>query len=150
MIQLLPDVERLVVDYLLACDLNAQLPDGTQVDVRPLIGSRIYTTRPNRPSYPLCVVRRWGGAPRLAGRPLDLDEAWLQLDVWGGTKNDAHLILNTLRGALADGLPGVQPGGIVSNVRASTTWDLPDESFDPPKPRWLTQVLVTTRARSVA
>ena len=146
---ILPDVERLVVTYLLEADLLAELPDGTQVDVRSLIGDRIYTTRPNRPDYPLCVVRRWGGGPQLSV-PLDRDEAWMQLDVWGGTKNDCRLICTTLRAALMAGLIGVHPEGVVSNVKASTEWDLPDDSFDPPRPRWLAQVMVATRARSVA
>lgn len=145
---LLPDVERLVINYLLATDLSSEQPDGTPVDVRALIGQRIYSTRPNRGDYPMAVVHRWGGGPQLTV-PLDRDESWLQLDVWGGSKNDARTICTALRAAMCAGIIGVHSEGVVSNVKASTDWYMPDETFDPPRPRWLAQVMVATRARSV-
>ena len=146
---LLPDAERLVVAFLLQTDLASEQPDGTPVDVRALIGTRIFTTRPNRPDYPCAVVHRWGGGPQLQ-RPLDRDEAWLQIDVWGGSKNEARVICSALRAAIAERLVGAWPDGIVSNVRASTDWYSPDDTFDPPRPRWMAQVMVATRARKVA
>jgi hypothetical protein len=146
---LLPDTERLVVAFLLSTDLASELPDGTPVDVRAIIGQRIYTTRPNRPDYPCAVVHRWGGGPALTV-PLDRDEGWLQLDVWGGSKNDARVVCSALRQAMAERLIGAWPEGVVCNVKASTDWYMPDETFDPPRPRWLAQVMVATRNRKVA
>ena len=146
---LLPDVERLVVDYLLAADLAAVTDvAGGVTDVRALVSDRIYSVRPNRADYPLVTVHRWGGGPVLTGPGLrDRDEAMLQLDCWGGTKNEAWLILDGCVGALVDGLVGDHPLGVVSRVNPATFWDLPDADFEPPKPRWVCDVMVATRGR---
>jgi hypothetical protein len=144
----LPDVERLVVAYLLTCGLVVEQADGSLVDARPLIGGRIYSTRPSRATYPAVTIHRWGGAPQLR-HPRDRDEAMLQIDSWGGTKNQAWLILDAIVAALVSGLPGVHEQGVVSRVDPFTFWDMPDADFEPPKPRWITQIVVATRARSV-
>jgi len=148
---LLPDVERLVVGYLLAADLSAETVDGEAVDVRGLVADRIYSVRPNQADYPCVTVHRWGGGPQLRGPGLrDRDEAMVQIDCWGGTKNEAWAILDACVSALVDGLVGEHPGGVVSRVAPASFWDLPDVSFEPPKPRWVCDVMVATRGRRTA
>lgn len=55
----------------------------------PLISgldSRVYSSVPKDPTYPLCTVKRIGGIPRERHA---LDRAEIQVDVWGNGKGGA-------------------------------------------------------------
>lgn len=63
------------------------------------IGSRVYSSIPKDPTYPLIVVQRLGGTPAIRQR---LDAALIQIDVWGGTKSQAHDAAQAARVALLE------------------------------------------------
>lgn len=51
------------------------------------LGTRVYSSIPRDPTYPLITVSRIGGLPSVREY---LDAANIQIDVWGGTKSEAH------------------------------------------------------------
>lgn len=51
------------------------------------VGSRVYSSVPKEPAFPLIVVRRIGGAPAVREY---MDAANLQVDVWGDSKSGAR------------------------------------------------------------
>lgn len=68
------------------------------------VGSRVYSSIPRDPTYPLITVTRIGGIPAVREY---LDTASIQIDVWGGTKSEAHdiaararVVLLTIAGTL--------------------------------------------------
>lgn len=133
-VHVLPDVERLVIDWALS---DAALT--TALD--PLVDGRIYGVVPAAPVFPLVRVMRVGGSP--SSRLLWLDEALLQVDVWGGPKATARLAAETLRAHMAASLPGGHALGIVSAVELGALSWLPDDSYVPSKPRYSFDVTVT-------
>lgn len=62
-----------------------------------LPGTRVYSSIPKRPTYPLVLVRRYGGVPVMRRR---LDMAEIQLDVYGSTKSEARLLASQVRAAI--------------------------------------------------
>ena len=86
----LPDAERIVTDFLRA-----------QPELGDMLDGRIYTVLPANPSWPAARVVRWGGQA-IINRPLWLETAMCQVDVWGGGgKFEASLIARTMRALLA-------------------------------------------------
>lgn len=131
----LVDVEALVSQYLRA-----------QSEVTAYVGQRVYTVMPDDKTFPLVRLTRIGGAPKMS-RPLHVDSAHLQIDVFGGPKATALDTVNAIREELAklvDEDP-VQPLGVVCGVRFGPLAYLPDEAFEPPKPRYALDVTVTVR-----
>jgi len=120
---LLPDVERVLSTWLRA-----------QPEVAALVGDRVYTAFPNRAGdAPLVLVRRWGGEPPFPA-PLVLDLATVQLDAYGGSKAQAWEVAATCRAVCAARGRGDTRGPTVL-VRAARYQ--PDESFNPPRPRYV-------------
>ena len=124
-VQTLPDVERELVALLRAQPELATL------------GDRIYTTFPaqQKGSPATLVVRRYGGEP-VVGRPLVLDQCTCQLDVYGGRKAEAADLAALVRALLVE----------------RTSWTVlgafryvPDETFEPPRPRYIVDVIVYLR-----
>ena len=137
--ELLPDAERLVSAWL-----------RTRPAVTALVAQRVYTTWPHaRPvdtKQPLLLVQRVGGIPPFS-RPLVLDEAELQLDAYGGGKHAAHLLTVIVCRELVHGLTdAVTPDGVVHGVTIGPKRWLPDESFSPARPRYVTDVTLTLTA----
>jgi hypothetical protein len=66
-------------------------------------GSRVYSSVPNDPTYPLVTVRRIGGTPMERHR---WDEARIQIDVWGTSKSEAFDLAQAARQA-AHAMEGV-------------------------------------------
>ena len=79
------------------------------------------------------LVRRWGGEPPVP-RPLVLDLAELQADVYGGTKAQAWSVVATLRALAAERGTG---GATGPTLIVRTARFLPDETFNPPRPRYV-------------
>jgi hypothetical protein len=132
----LVDVEALVSQYL-----------RSQSEVTAYVGQRVYTSLPESKTFPLVRIVRIGGAPKMS-RPLVVDSAHLQIDVFGGSKATALDAIDAIREELAkvvDEDP-VQPLGVVCGVRFGPLAYLPDESFTPAKPRYLLDVTVTVRS----
>jgi hypothetical protein len=75
--------------------------------------------------------------------PGHLDEYYLDLMAWG-TKAEAELLIRTARAVFMDAHLVSHTRGVVSNPRTvlPPRW-LPDESVNPPKPRYLCTVALT-------
>lgn len=90
------------------------------------IEAPIYGALPPDPDYPCVVVVRYGGIPRVRRY---LDRASIQVDVWGGTKEEAYDLTATVHAALYDleGEAITEYGAFVTAVDddLGTTW-LPD------------------------
>lgn len=133
---LLPDVARIVSAYL-----------RTVLEVQVLVDEHVYTAFPKQldKSQPFVLVQRVGGPPVLA-RPLIVDQAQLQLDAYGGPQAFAHELVATCRAALST-LQGEQPdlGGNVCGVAIGALRYLPDETWQPPRPRYVSDLDVTVK-----
>lgn len=125
----LPDIEALVIDWALESDAVNTVDD------------RIYGALPNNPIFPAIRVTRVGGAP--PQRLHWLDEALLQVDVFGGPKATARLLAATFAAELSVNLAGVHDLGVVTAAVAGGLQWQPDESFTPAKPRYTFDALVT-------
>lgn len=113
---LLPDVERLLSSFA-----------RQQDEVTALVDQRVYTMLPASPTFPAVRLTRYGGSP-VTDRPLWLDQALVQWDVWGGRKVRAHEIAQTLRAALAARLVGTHDDGVVTGVTFGELRWLPDDT----------------------
>jgi len=132
----LPDVARLVSAYL-----------RNDADVQALAGDRVYTAFPKQldKSTTFVLVQRIGGPPVLS-RPLVVDLAVIQLDAYGGPQAAAHELVATCRAALVE-LVGEQPGdtGNVCGVVFGPLRYVPDETWKPPRPRYVCDLEVTVK-----
>lgn len=130
---LLPDTERMLIRFL-----------QTDVAVAPLLGDRVYSVMPDpaKHSWPAARVHRWGGT---ADEDAAIDHPAVQVDVWGGSKRTAWVCAETIRAACRLRLRGVHEDGIVSRVVFGNLSDDPDPNFDPARPRWRFDLMLTTR-----
>jgi hypothetical protein len=137
---LLPDVARLVSAYLRA-----------RAEVVALVEQRVYTAFPKQldESKPFVLVQRIGGPPVLA-RPLVVDLAVLQLDAYGGPQAAAHELVATCRAVLVE-LQGEQPNasGNVCGVVNGPLRYVPDETWKPPRPRYVADLELTVKPAGV-
>lgn len=131
-VQAPPDAERLVIAWALA-----------NSTVATSVSNRIYSVIPAAPTFPLIRIVRIGGSP-VASKPLWLDQAVLQVDVWGGPKATTHDIAQTIRAHMADSLQGKHTLGYVTTVEFGEFQWLPDASYDPSKPRYSFDVSIFT------
>lgn len=134
---LLPDVERAV---------SLALRD--EPELAP-IAARVFTVVPkNVGADPFVIVRRFGGEPTVP-RPLVHERADLQLDSYGGTKAVAQKWARSVAAVLAE-LAGVVSDGDVDGWISGTTVGalryLPDEIFEPARPRYVLDVEVFVRS----
>jgi len=81
-----PDVEAIVAQTLRDAGIAA-------------LGTRVYSSIPKRPTYPLVVVQRTGGLPAVRRY---LDSGTVQVEVWGTSKSEAHDIAQQARVELLD------------------------------------------------
>ena len=132
----LPDVSRIVSSYL------RSVPE-----VVALVGQRVYTAFPRQvpKSASFVLVQRIGGPP-VVTRALVVDLAVVQLDAYGGPQAAAHELVATCRAALVD-LVGEQPNalGNVCGVGFGPLRYVPDESYKPPRPRYVADLEVTVK-----
>jgi hypothetical protein len=119
-LQLLPDAELLATTYL-----------RTVPEITTLVGSRVGTTLPAEPQFPYLVVRRYGGLPPVRGH---LDQARLQVDAWGRTKQEARYLAATAQAALHAMPQATHSGAVVTGVDddLGLTWQ-PDPDTDTPR-----------------
>jgi hypothetical protein len=126
------DAERLVAAWLRA-----------RPDIAAIVDDRVVTVVPNRAVFPFLKVTQIAGAP-VFSRPLYLDEAYLQIDAYGGPKVLARQLIDTARQALADEFVGTYTEGVVTGVTFGDLSYLPDDSYLPPQPRYLAMTSVYT------
>ena len=128
------DAEQLMVAWALACD-----------PITAIFGDRIYTEVPGRdPEWPLLRFQRVGGAP-VDPRGL-LTNPRIQIDVWGGPKATAYAGIATVLGHAGFNLVGAHDLGFVSAVAVGGPSWLPDEAFEPPRPRYSADVQLWLRS----
>jgi hypothetical protein len=123
-IPLMPDVERMCTDHLVA-DVN--------------VSARVAGELPENPPADLIVVSRVGG---VTPEPRWLDVASIQVDARGSTKKDAGDTARAAEKSLME-MVGTQPGGgVVTRVWSAIglQW-LPDDETG--TPRYVFQVAVT-------
>lgn len=115
-----------------------------RTEVTDIVADRVYTDLPSRPVFPLIRITLIGGRPAWSA-PLYLDEAFLQLDCYGGPKVQARLIVDTVRSLLSTTtFRTMHAGGVVTDVQFGELSYLPDDAFDPPKPRYMAEVSILT------
>lgn len=138
--RVLPDIEALLTGFL-----------RSDVDVQFLAGPRVYNGDiPNPKTYPLVRLARLGGVPWMQA-PVEIDNAFVQLDVWADTKGAAFELASIIRAAIAERFNGVQAygegvlTGRVVTVDLGSLMYLPDTTFDPSKPRYLLDMNVAYR-----
>lgn len=127
------DAERLLSAFL-----------RSRSEITALVEDRVYTDLPSRPVFPLVRIQLIGGAPRFS-LPLYLDDAVLQIDCYGGPKVQARQLVDTVRALAASSFfRTVHAEGVVSNVDFGGLQYLPDVEFDPPKPRYVAELTITS------
>lgn len=123
---LTPNMEALVSAFL-----------RDQPEVIDMVDDRVYTALPKGVSWPAVRVTQLTDAPT-TGSPLWGRAFAMQIEAWGGSKDEAWRIAATCQAAIDARITGVHPGhGVVNGSDPSSMFDLPDEDFDPAKPRWI-------------
>lgn len=127
----LPDVERLVVDFLL-----------DQSEVTDIAGAgHVFTTLPKeKPEY-FARVLQFNDQRRQ--NALHLVRVSLQVEFYGGAKRTAKRGAETCRALMETRLPGDYGDAVVTAVRTFGMRYEPDEVFTPARPRWLFAAEVT-------
>jgi hypothetical protein len=127
------DVERLMSAWLRA-----------RPEVTAIVDDRVVTDTPNRAVFPFLRLTLIGGAP-VWDRPLWLDQAVIQIDAFGGPKVQARALMDVTRAALVEDFLGLHAGvGVITSVRFGDLSYLPDDTWEPPKPRYASTVAVFT------
>ena len=116
-------------------------------EVTDLVAQRIYCAFPRQIPHgeSFVLIQRIGGSPPLH-KPLVVDLAVLQIDVYGGRAADAHKAVAAIRFALSI-WQGEQPdnSGNVCGVEFGPLRYQPDETWKPPRPRYIADVSVTLK-----
>lgn len=123
-----PNMEALVSAFL-----------RDQDEIADLIGDHVYTALPKPKAgadlYPLIRVTLLIDEP--TGSPLWAIGYDMQIEAFGGSKDDAWRLAATARALLDQRLTGIHPEGVVNGVTNGGMVNLPDDSFSPAKPRYL-------------
>lgn len=138
-LRLIPDVEQLVSGFLraqpevVAFFAAGVTSEGKSVTHPPT--DRVYTDLPAGPVWPAVRVNRVGGSP-VTNEPLWLDQALIQLDVFGGPKALARDLAETCRAVIDARLPGVHSEGVVTAVRFGQLAYHPDDTYPTARPKY--------------
>lgn len=126
------DAERLVSTFL-----------RSRAEITALVDDRVYTELPSRAVAPLVRINQIGGAP-VGSWPLWLDEAFLQFDAYGGPKVLARQIIDTVRALLSSpDFVTLHAGvGVVTGVDWMELTYLPDDGYEPAKPRYISSASI--------
>jgi hypothetical protein len=134
----LPVAEAILSEYL-----------RSRPEITGLVGSRVFTELPRKEAdrvFPLLKISRTGGGP--TGSPAFLDRALLSVEVLGGAKYATAVLAQTVV-SVVDEIAGYTAlGGYATGSSPGSLRFLPDDSFEPPKPRYLLDVVVYLRSSS--
>ena len=120
-----PNMEALVSAFL-----------RDQAEMTDLVDDRVVTAIGKDATYPLVRVTQLLDTP--AGAPLYAVGFEIQVEAFGGSKGEAWRIASTARALIDARLLGEYPGlGVVNGSTPGALLDLPDEDYQPAKPRWL-------------
>lgn len=131
-LRVLPDAPMAVVQYLrLRSEVTALVPSD-----------RITTAIAPQPTYPVVIVQRIGG---IALAKENIDEAAIQISVFGGSQYQCSTLARTIRAAIsAIQNDTVSAGVLVSGWEESGLAWLPDETTTPPLSRFVARYQVIT------
>jgi len=95
--------------------------------------------------YPAIRIFRVTSQPVMAV-PHYIEEAWVQLDCYGGNNRQAERLAQVARAALCEnGHNYSNSEGVIVGVRPLTMSDQPDEGFTPPRERYVVEMAVRVR-----
>jgi hypothetical protein len=110
--------------------------------VTDIVDQRVYTAIPKSPVFPL--VRLTLIDERQVYQPRHLTSTLLQLDCYGGPKATARDLADAVADELANNFPGAHEGGVVTSVECALRY-LPDDTYDPAKPRYVVSAEIFSR-----
>lgn len=114
-----------------------------QPEVSDLVGDRVYTAIPKGAGGAPLVRVTLIGDEKVTSRPLWIFRAQIQTEAYGGTKAQAHELARTLEGCLHARAIGVQDTAVIVGVDGGPMIDLPDEEYEPARPRFLFTSTIT-------
>lgn len=131
----LVDVEQLLTGFL-----------RDQDEIAALVSGRVYANLPTDRVYPLIVLSRTGGAPRM--QPTWLDEAEITAAFLAKRQKDAWSLMATALSCLTLRVTGRWPQGAVTSLEITNlTYDPYPDATDPAGlglPRYLATLAVIT------
>lgn len=133
--EVLPDPQRVLAGWL-----------RSQPELRDLIGYRVYTVFPRKPGGDTFVLLDLIGGEPVVQRPNVYYLGRVQANVYGGRHSQIWDVVQTIlwlawkRGTGTDGNPTVRVGAIR---------DLPDETYDSPRPRYVVDLEVFVRPGTI-
>lgn len=131
-IVLMPNIEAIVSAFLRA-----------QPEITAIVDDRVYTAIPGGPVYPLVRVTQFDDV-KVTNMPLWVVKSSVQIEGFGGSKGDAWRACATAQSVLAERFHDQVAGGcVVSAVMWGSMRDLPDPTFSPAKPRFVTTAYIT-------
>lgn len=123
---LLPNMEAVLSSFL-----------RDQPEIVDLVGDRVYTAIPkNAGAAPLLRITMIG-EEKVTSRPLWIVRSAMQFDAYGGTKAQALELARTAEGLIHARAIGEQDGAVIVGVNGGVMVDLPDEEYEPARPRFL-------------
>jgi hypothetical protein len=114
-----------------------------QPEVEALVGDRVYTAIPKGAGGAPLVRVTLIGDEKVTSRPLWIARFVIQTEAYGGTKAQAHELARTLEGVLHARAIGVQDLAVIVGVDGGAMIDLPDEEYEPARPRFLFTSTIT-------
>lgn len=129
----MPNWEALVVEFFQA-----------QPELDPLVGDRIYTAIPKGATYPLVRVTQITDE-KITSEPLWIANVSIQVEAYGGTKATASAIARLCEGLLAARIRGTHTSrdAVVNGFTGGGMQDIPDDEYEPAKPRFLFSCTIT-------
>lgn len=130
---ILPNMEAVLSQFL-----------RDQPEVVDLIGDRVYTALPEGVTFPAVRVTQILDR-KITTRPLWVAEFVMQVEAFGGSKAQAWTLAATCEGLIAARMVGTHPGAVVAGVDPGSLEDLPDDEYEPARPRFLFLSTITAR-----
>lgn len=130
---ILPNMEALLSQFL-----------RDQPEIVDLVDDRVYTALPEGVTFPAVRVTQITDR-KITTRPLWVAAFVMQVEAFGGSKAQAWTLAATCEGLMAARLVGVHAGGVVAGVDPGGLEDLPDDEYEPARPRFLFTSTVTAR-----
>lgn len=130
-----PNMEKIVSGWL-----------RTVPELEDLVDDRVYTATPAKPDFPLIRVLQIIDI-KVTRQPLWIVAYQIQVEAFGGGKAMALLVATTAAAALDQRLAGVievdSEAAVVTGVDVGGLMDLPDEDYEPARPRFLFTSTIT-------
>lgn len=115
-----------------------------QPEVVDLIADRVYTALPDRVEFPAVRVTQITDR-KLTSRPLWISEFVMQIEAFGGSKAQASTLARTCEGVIAARMVGTLDGAVIAGVDPGGLEDIPDDEYEPARPRFLFVSTITAR-----